>query len=109
MTEHVAKVERAKQAAIDDLGDKINNLKTDIQNYKTNRASLNQQLNQLSNPDPDADIYSAIYSEVKGGSLEAIGVYAALKGYDGIYQPHGNGGPNSFAIILNRSKIVVKK
>ena len=109
MTEHVAKVERAKQAAIDDLGDKINNLKTDIQNHKTNRAALNQQLNQLSNPDPDADIYSAIYSEVKSGSLEAIGVYAALKGYDGIYQPHGNGGPNSFAIILNRSKIVVKK
>lgn len=109
MTEHVLKVEKAKQAAVDELGEKINKLKSDIQDYKTQRSNLNQQLSALSNPDPDADIYSAIYHEVKRGSLEAVGVYAALKGWDGIYQPHGNGGKNTFAVILNRSKIVVKK
>ncbi|MBR2265443.1 MAG: hypothetical protein IJ882_02025, partial [Paludibacteraceae bacterium] len=101
--------EKAKQAAVDELGDKINNLKNDIQNYKTQRSNLNQQLSALSNPDPNADIYSAIYDSVNRGSLEAVGVYAALKGWDGIYQPHGNSGKNTFAIILNRSKIVVKK
>ena len=109
MTEHVAKVEKAKQNAIDELGDKINDLKSDLQNYKSKRDNLNQQLNALSNPDPNADIYSAIYHEVKKGNWEPVGVYAVLKGYDGFYRKHGNNGPNSFAVILNRSKIVVKK
>jgi hypothetical protein len=109
MTEHVAKVERAKKEAIDNLGPKITQLKTDIYNAKTQRNTLNSQLGTLTNPNPDADVYSAIYNQVKKGSLEAVGIYAALKGYDGIYQPHGNNGPNTFAIILNRSKVVVKK
>lgn len=109
MTEHVAKVERAKKEAIDNLGPRIVQLKNDISNVKNQRNTLKSQLGTLTNPNPDADVYSAIYSQVKNGSLEAVGVYAALKGYDGIYQPRGNGGPNTFAIILNRSKVVVKK
>ena len=109
MTEHVAKVERAKKEAVDNLGPKITQLKTDIYNAKTQRNNLKTQLSTLSNPNPDADVYSAIYDSVKNGNLEAVGLYAALKGYDGIYQPHGNGGPNTFAVILNRSKVVVKK
>ena len=109
MTEHVAKVERAKKEAIDNLGPRIVQLKNDISNAKNQRNNLKSQLGTLTNPNPDADVYSAIYSQVKNGSLEAVGVYAALKGYDGIYQPHGNGGPNTFAVILNRSKVVVKK
>lgn len=59
------------------------------------------------------DIYSRIYKEVKdykyrssGGAKSLLGVYAALKGYDGIYQPDGNGSGHGFVIILNRSKII---
>ena len=52
----------------------------------------------------------AIYdSVVNRGSMEPLGIYAALKGYDGLYQPNGNGSGHGFAIILNRSKLVVKK
>ena len=40
---------------------------------------------------------------------EAVGVYAAIQGYDGYYVPNGNGYSNSFMIILNRSKVIVKK
>lgn len=109
MTEHVAKVEREKQRAIDEMSVTVEKLQKQIADKKTRRDELQQKLNVLNNPDPNSDIYSGIYASVKGGSKEAIGIYAALKGYDGIYQPHGNGGPCTFAIIFNRSKLVVKK
>lgn len=35
-----------------------------------------------------------------------LGIYAALRGYDGIYVRNGNGGIQGFTIILNRSKII---
>lgn len=108
-TEHVNKVARAKQQAIDDLGPVITDLQNKISQAKSKRDTLNDQINQLNNPDPDANIYAAIYDQVKRGNMEAVGVYAALKGYDGMYQEHGNGGRNTYAIIFNRSKIVVKK
>lgn len=109
MTEHVAKVERAKKEAIDNLGPKITQLQNDIHTAKTQRHTLKDQLNQLTNPNPDADIYSAIYESVRNGNKEPIGLYAALKGYDGVYVPNGNSSGHGFAVILNRSKIVVKR
>lgn len=59
--------------------------------------------------DPNKDIITGIYQAVSDGYKEAIGTYAALKGYDAIIEPHGNGGPNSFMVILNRSKVIVKQ
>ena len=109
MTEHVAKVEKAKEKAIDDMQTAVQQLQKQISDAKIERRDLQDKLNALNNPDPNADIYSGIYASVKRGGKEAIGLYAALKGYDGIYQPHGNGGPCTFAIIFNRSKLVVKK
>ena len=41
-----------------------------------------------------------------GSSKSVLGIYAALKGYDGIYQPDGNDSGHGFVIILNRSKII---
>lgn len=59
------------------------------------------------------DIYSRIYNAVKdckyetsGSEKSLLGIYAALKGYDGIYQPCGNHSGHGFVIVLNRSKIV---
>lgn len=59
------------------------------------------------------DLYSRIYNSVKnceyrtsGDDKSLLGIYAALKGYDGIYQPDGNGSGHGFVVILNRSKII---
>lgn len=41
-----------------------------------------------------------------GDRKSLLGIYAALKGYDGIYQPDGNSSGHGFTIILNRSKII---
>lgn len=60
------------------------------------------------------DIYSRIYNIARHCTYQdsgnrdksVIGIYAALKGYDGIYQPDGNSSGHGFTIILNRSKII---
>ena len=59
------------------------------------------------------NIYGRIYKSVKdlnyrssGRDRSLLGIYAALQGYDGIYQPDGNDSKHGFTIILNRSKIV---
>lgn len=57
----------------------------------------------------DLHVYSGIYESVRIIDKAAIGIYAALKGYDAIIEPHGNNRQNSFLIILNRSKVIVKK
>ena len=80
-----------------------------IKNKKQKLTDVTDQLNKLHNPDPDKDVYSAIYHDVKGGNREAIGVYGALKGYDALYVKNGNGSGHGFTVILNRSKIIVKK
>lgn len=46
---------------------------------------------------------------IKNRSAEAIGLYAAIKGYDALTVQHGNGSNNSFAVILNRSKVIVEE
>ena len=48
----------------------------------------------------------SIYRTNDNKTKSVIGLYAALKGYDGIYQPDGNGSGHGFVIILSRSKIV---
>lgn len=109
-TEHVQKVAAERQYQVDNLGDKVQQLKDDITKLKADYAQKNDDLQKMHNPDPDADIMSAIYdSVVNHGSKEALGIYAAIKGYDALYQDHGNGSSNGFAIILNRSKVIVKK
>ena len=58
-------------------------------------------------------MYKAVYNQLQGvdyrntGAQKSIlGIYAVLKGYDGIYVKNGNGGKHGFEIILNRSKII---
>jgi hypothetical protein len=68
------------------------------------------EIKQKSCPDPNNSIYEAIYDAViNRGSMEELGIYAALKGYDGLYQKNGNGSGHGYAIILNRSRLVVKQ
>jgi hypothetical protein len=110
MKEHYNVINKKVTAAIDNIGSKVNELQADI---KLTKNELNTKIGELNDlkktKDPNGDIMSGIYESVRSGSKEAIGTYAALKGIDAIVEPHGNGGPNSFMIILNRSKVIVKK
>lgn len=110
MREHYNVINKKVEKAIEDIGSKVQEMQADI---KLTKADLNTKIGELNDlkktKDPNGDILSGIYESVSRGSKEAIGTYAALKGYDAMVEPHGNGRPNSFMIVFNRSKIVVNK
>lgn len=95
-------------------GKKANELKDKVaksqKKYYDKKKEYDDELSKTTAGD---DIYSRIYREVKdysyrssGGAKSLLGIYAALKGYDGIYQPDGNDSGHGFVVILNRSKII---
>lgn len=110
-TNCVKKVEDAIQKEISSgkiASELKNKIKESEKQYNKKKQEYDEELSLASN-----DIYSKIYKEVKGceyrhsgGSKSLLGIYAALKGYDGIYQPDGNSSGHGFVIILNRSKII---
>lgn len=110
MKEHYEIINKKVSKELEQIGDKVTSLQSDL---KKTKNDLNVKISELSDlkktKDPDSDIISGIYESVRLGGKEAIGVYGALKGYDALIQPNGNGGPNSYMIILNRSKVIVKK
>lgn len=110
MKEHYGVISKRVEKELGDIGTKVTDLRSDI---KVTKNELNTKVGELNDlkktKDPNGDMISGIYESVRKGSKEAIGTYAALKGYDAIIEPHGNGGPNSFMIILNRSKVIVKR
>lgn len=88
-------------------------VKKNEQDYNKKKDEYENEINTFNSKNGNDDIYTRIFKEVKdcsystsGSHKSLIGVYAALKGYDGIYQPNGNGCGHGFVIILNRSKIV---
>lgn len=95
-----------KGTAAKAIQDKVNQNRKDYNDKKLeyDRATSN---------DTADNIYGRIYKAVKdlnyrssGDDRSLLGIYAALQGYDGIYQPDGNNSGHGFTIILNRSKIV---
>ena len=110
MKEHYGVISKKIANELENIGAKVTNLQSDIKITKNELNVKTSEMNDLKKTkDPNGDIISGIDESVRKGSKEAIGTYAALKGYDAIIEPHGNGGPNSFMIILNRSKVIVKK
>ena len=110
MNNHYKVIQRVIDKETSDLGDKVKKLHSEISKIKSDLNVKTVELNDIKNAkDPNKDIMTGIYQAVSDGYKEAIGTYAALKGYDAIIEPHGNGGPNSFMIILNRSKVIVKQ
>lgn len=110
MKNHYQVIQKVIDRETSDLGDKVNKMNKEISRIKSDLNTKTNELNAIKNAkDPNKDIITGIYQSVSEGSKEAIGTYAALKGYDAIIEPHGNGGPNSFMIILNRSKVIVKR
>ena len=110
MKEHYGVIRKKVEKELENIGTKVTDLQSDIRVTKSELNTKVGELNDLKKTkDPNGDIISGIYESVRKGSKEAIGTYAAVKGYDAIIEPHGNGGPNSFMIILNRSKVIVKR
>jgi hypothetical protein len=87
------KIEAIEQE-LKDKRSKLTNISNEISKLKTDGSStMNQVLAKIAkNP---------------GG--EYRGFYAAIKGYDVIIQKNGWGGSTDFAVILNRSKMKVRK
>ena len=110
MKNHYQVIQKVIDRETSDLGDKVNEMNKEISRIKSDLNTKTNELNAIKNAkDPNKDIITGIYQSVSEGSKEAIGTYVALKGYDAIIEPNGNGGPNSFMIILNRSKVIVKR
>lgn len=109
MNNHYKVIQAVVDKETSDLGDKVKQLHSEISKIKSDLSFKTVELNDIKNAkDPNKDIMTGIYQAVSDGYKEAIGTYAALKGYDAIIEP-GNGGPNSFMVILNRSKVIVKQ
>lgn len=114
--QHETKVENAIKTELKNSGEtiaKMQQTERDLHNaYRKKKDEVDIELNNCT----DNKLVAEIYKQIKGrnadtasSGLEALGVYAALKGYDGIYRNNGNGRGNGFNIILNRSKIVCCK
>ena len=112
MREHFGKIDEAVKKAVSELGDTTVKLQKEAnrlnQVYRDAKDAVKAALSKAKG-NPDSDIYSAIYEGTNRGHKELLGVWAALKGYDALIEDHGNGGPHSFMIVLNRSKVIVKK
>ena len=110
MNNHYKVIDKAVTKGVDEMGDKVAAMKGEVNALFKANVTAKEELDALKKPkNADADVYSAIYDNTRHHNREAIGVYAALKGYDALIAPDGNGRGNSFMVVLNRSKIIVKK
>lgn len=111
-TNHVSIVKAKVDEEMKTIGDKVNKLKDEIQKKQSEGDAKRDEIQklQMSKLDPDSNVYHAIKESLGGwNSYVALGVYAAIKGYDGIYVKNGNHSRCGFVSMLNRSKIIVKQ
>lgn len=112
-TNHVDIVQKKLQEEMQTIGDKVTKIKDDIQKKSDELSKKTDERQKLlsAKKEPDKNMWHAISESVVGryGSDEALGVYAALLGYDGIYVPNGNHSHCGFVVMLNRSKIIVRQ
>lgn len=107
MTNHVNPArEKAEEAVRTDGQKELSDLTSKIEDLKSKTRVKKKEYDDAMTPDVKNNIYQAAISDFGEKSL---GVIAAIRGYDGIYVPKGNDSSNGFAVILNRSKVVVKK
>lgn len=110
---HIKQVEKIKDDAIKNSGESLQKLIKSRNDMRKIRKDKQDELDTLLTPSKNIDdnkgIYEAIHKAFMRGHSSVIGLYAALKGYDAITVPHGNGSSNSFAVILNRSKMIISK
>lgn len=113
-TNYIGRVGKMVDNAIKNSHEISKKLRADVEEkrneYYAKKTELDNKIQSVSSGD---DLYSHIYSNIKninerysGNNMSVVGIYAAMKGYDGIYVHNGNGGSHGFNVILNRSKIV---
>ncbi len=83
-------------------------IKNEIKENKDILDKITHELNKVkTNGSSSVSKIMADIASRTGG--EARGFYAAIKGYDAIIQKNGWGGNTDFAVIINRSKCLVRK
>lgn len=113
-TNYIGRVNKMVDTAVKKSDVISNQLKSDVDTkknaYYTKENELNDKIKSAAKGD---DLYSHIYNRVRslhsrrsGNDMSLLGIYAAMKGYDGIYVHNGNDSSHGFNVILNRSKIV---
>lgn len=113
-TNCIRKVEKAVKDAVDNSTDAINKLKDNVQKVSKQWYDKKAEYDkEVAAATTDNSLYGLIYNRVKdigsrdsGGNISVVGIYAAMKGYDGIYVHNGNSENHGFNVILNRTKVI---
>lgn len=85
-------------------GKKINELYNKRSDLSSSLDKKKKEIDGLTQTNPDDGVLDAINHYKNHETV--WGLYAAIKGYDAIEVPDGNGRGNSYYVILNRSKMI---
>ena len=112
-TNCIGRVEKAFQTALRDSKTVTAKMQLTAEEKKKEYYRIEGELNTKMAANVDDSLQAAIYDRVKdidsredGSRMSVVGIYAAIKGYDGIYIHNGNGWQHGFNVILNRSKVI---
>ena len=110
---HYVIIENRIKQETEKLGEKTKLLSSQIKKLNDEIRIGKDELNNMMTVNSDKDLMSGIKKYIlrrdMDDNVEPVGVYAALKGYDAIIKERPGGCDNSYCIILNRSKVIVKK
>ena len=113
-THCIRRVETAVKKAVDNSTDAVKKMKDDVQAISKNWYDKKSEYDkEVAAASTDESLYGLIYDRVKdigprnsGNDISVVGIYAAMKGYDGIYVHNGNTENHGFNVILNRTKCI---
>ena len=114
-TNCISRAEKAVRYAIDNSKNVIDKMKDDVQAASRKYYAKKSEYDTLSNASNTGNtIRGMLYNRLKSigprdsgeDRMGLIGLYAAVKGYDGIYVHNGNSYNHGFNVILNRTKVV---
>lgn len=107
-TNHFKVITKAVENAINNNDDARDEIKAELQVATMKLDDLTDDINKIKNT---GSISSKVMAEIlKHSAAEYRGFYAAIKGYDVILENNNpNGSGTDYAIILNRSKLKVRK
>lgn len=101
--QHVNKVHSAVLAAKEETDNLVNTLVNKKNSLKAQYDTTKQLLDGAQKVDPERSLMEAVYKYRHYD--EILGIYAALKGYDGIIADLG--GKDRYVVVLNRSKLIM--
>ena len=104
---HYKKINEAIKGVQKD-DDRIKQAHIDAKEAKAKLSAISDEIDKVSK-DGNSAITGILAQIAKRPNGEFRGFYAAIKGYDAIIQKNGWGQDTDFAVILNRSKMIVRK